>query len=626
VVTSNYDANGWLAGLSTQSGSTVTTLASNLAYAGLAGAAGKITTMDLGSGDIYNASYDTGIRLTSASLTQASTNTLLYQTQPAYDAANNVVSVATSISGATDTQQFCYDSLNRLTWAGSTGTPPCASLAPGTLTAAQYQQSYTYNVDGGLTSGPNGSYTYGNSSQPHAVTSTSNGYSAAYDAAGNMTCRALTNATTCSGTQTGQQLSYDAEGRLSSWQNQQSSPTSTANYLYDGAGNRVAMQTTQGGTTTLTAYIGTIEEVQTTGSTTQTTTYYSVGGQRIAANVNGTLYYFGYDALGSQVVVLNNSGSIVGSQLYGPYGSSRYSNGTLPTSIGFTGQQFDSVTGLDYYVARYYDPVVGVFLSADTVQGNAQGMNPYGYVGGNPETKTDPTGHRILDATENGSYANIDPSGNVSIFIKQSWIYASPNQPYHGIYQVHTYTKAEIHTPVSAPPHHVKDNPSVSNSGDYQETHFWEGSWSPWGIPLWQNEGTASDLNWSYGAGIGPTNDGSSWNLGLSTDEYAFDVNDQGVIGNQMLGITYQGGIRGPEFNAQAGLADGKFGLGVNYNPLGSAYGSVGVNIAHVNASVTASVGPALQLGLSIGSKGLEVSLPGVSIGVSLSFTSFGGW
>jgi hypothetical protein len=37
--------------------------------------------------------------------------------------------------------------------------------------------------------------------------------------------------------------------------------------------------------------------------------------------------------------------------------------------------------------------VVGQFLSADTVQGNAQGMDPYAYVGGNPETRTDPTGH-----------------------------------------------------------------------------------------------------------------------------------------------------------------------------------------------------------------------------------------
>jgi RHS repeat-associated protein len=399
VVTSSYDTNGWLMGLSTQTGSVITTLASNLAYTGLAGAASRITSMDLGNGDIYTASYDTGMRLTSSALTRASDGALLYQTQPTYDAANNVVGVQTSIAGATDTQQFCYDSLNRLTWSGTSGMPPCsgASFSAGTLSGAQYQQSESYNVDGGLTSGPAGNYTYGDSNHPHAVTSTSSGYSAAYDATGNLICRALTSATSCSGTSsTGQQLSYDAQGRLSNWESQANSPAQTASYLYDGNGNRVAMQTTVNGATTLTAYIGSVEEVQSTGSSTQTTTYYTVAGKRIAARVNGTLYYFGYDALGSQVVVLNNSSTIVGSQLYGPYGSSRYSNGILPTSIGFTGQRADSVTGLDYYVARYYDPAVGQFLSADTVQGDAQGMNPYVYVGGNPETRTDPTGMRFI--------------------------------------------------------------------------------------------------------------------------------------------------------------------------------------------------------------------------------------
>src|SRR2546421_13124824 len=58
----------------------------------------------------------------------------------------------------------------------------------------------------------------------------------------------------------------------------------------------------------------------------------------------------------------------------------------MGTSKGFT--------GLDYYKARYYDPVAAVFLSADAVQGNGAGMNPYDYVGGNPETWSDPTGER----------------------------------------------------------------------------------------------------------------------------------------------------------------------------------------------------------------------------------------
>jgi len=38
---------------------------------------------------------------------------------------------------------------------------------------------------------------------------------------------------------------------------------------------------------------------------------------------------------------------------------------------------------------------VGVFLSVDTQEGNAQGVNPYGYVRENPETWTDPTGERV---------------------------------------------------------------------------------------------------------------------------------------------------------------------------------------------------------------------------------------
>jgi YD repeat-containing protein len=340
TVTPGYSSTGWLTGMTTSAGGT-TTLASNITYSGLAGAGGQISSMSLGNGTyIYSASYDTGQRLTSAGLTTTSSGTQLYQTQPTYDAVSNIVGVQTSVGSQTDTQQFCYDNLNHLTWSGTNGTPPCsgAPITAGTLTGAQYQQSDSYNVDGGLTVGPKGNYTYGDSSHPHAVTSTSSGYSASYDAAGNMICRATSNTSTCSGSSpTGQQLSYDAQGRLSSWQNQPTLPGQMVNYLYDGEGHRVAMQSNVSGTTTLTAYIGSIEEVQTSASTTQTTTFYAVGSKRVAADVNGTFYYFGYDALGSQVAVLNATGSLVGAQLYGPYGASRYTTGTIPTSIGFTG-------------------------------------------------------------------------------------------------------------------------------------------------------------------------------------------------------------------------------------------------------------------------------------------------
>jgi RHS repeat-associated protein len=89
---------------------------------------------------------------------------------------------------------------------------------------------------------------------------------------------------------------------------------------------------------------------------------------------------------------------VLGNQAYGPYGNTRYSKGSVGTQKGFTGQIADPISGLDDYGARYYDPVVGRFVSADSVQGNAQGMDPYAYVGGNPETLNDPTGNMFAPA------------------------------------------------------------------------------------------------------------------------------------------------------------------------------------------------------------------------------------
>ncbi len=89
---------------------------------------------------------------------------------------------------------------------------------------------------------------------------------------------------------------------------------------------------------------------------------------------------------------LDGSGTVTFQQLYTPYGTSRYSNGSSPTTLGYTGQRADASTGLDYYQARYYDPAAGQFTSADTVN---DGLNRYGYVHGNPTTATDPSGHKM---------------------------------------------------------------------------------------------------------------------------------------------------------------------------------------------------------------------------------------
>ncbi len=148
--------------------------------------------------------------------------------------------------------------------------------------------------------------------------------------------------------------------------------------------------TTPGGNTS-TIDFGLTETVL-TSSTTTTAKYYFVAGQRVAEQVGSTFSYLIPNLEGSPTVALSSTGSVSAVQLFLPYGASGFAWGTMPTAHNYTDQLLDSVMGLLYYGARWYDPLADQFVSADSVQGNPSGMNPYGYVTGNPETLTDPTG------------------------------------------------------------------------------------------------------------------------------------------------------------------------------------------------------------------------------------------
>ena len=209
---------------------------------------------------------------------------------------------------------------------------------------------------------------------------------------------------------TGAMPTYDAERRLSHWQNAQSNPTTQARYLYDGSGQRVE-QYVSGGSGAHTYYLpGGVEEVTPSGSLIK---YYAAGGMTLGLNTAhdaSGIAYLASDGLGSVSEALSPGGSATGAQLYSPYGGVRYSSGTMPTAKGFTGQYSDAAsTGLDYYGARYYDPTLGQFTSADTANDE---LNRYGYVKGNPETATDPTGHMADDgANDEGGGGDDVPKG-----------------------------------------------------------------------------------------------------------------------------------------------------------------------------------------------------------------------
>ncbi len=121
--------------------------------------------------------------------------------------------------------------------------------------------------------------------------------------------------------------------------------------------------------------------------------------QRVAMRQGGPLYFILTDHLGSTALLTNSSGQkVAGSAVwYFPYGETRPGSGNPPTARRFTGQLEESTIGLYDYGARFYDPALGRFLSADTVvpgAANPQALNRYAYVLNNPLKYTDPTGHK----------------------------------------------------------------------------------------------------------------------------------------------------------------------------------------------------------------------------------------
>ncbi len=102
---------------------------------------------------------------------------------------------------------------------------------------------------------------------------------------------------------------------------------------------------------------------------------------------DGVVYYLHGDHLGSTSLTTDENGGVTARQLYFPYGEVRWGEGTLATDFGFTGQRSVAGTGLVFMHARFYDPLLGRFVSADTIvpdPGDPQSFNRYSYVLNNP--------------------------------------------------------------------------------------------------------------------------------------------------------------------------------------------------------------------------------------------------
>ena len=123
-------------------------------------------------------------------------------------------------------------------------------------------------------------------------------------------------------------------------------------------------------------------------------------GQRVAMRQgSSTLYYLLTDHLGSTAVTATSGGGWYSELRYYPWGGTRYSSGTTPTSYRYTGQR-EAEVGLYYYGARFYDPALGRFIQADTIipnPGDPPSFDRFAYVRNDPIGRIDPSGHLDCD-------------------------------------------------------------------------------------------------------------------------------------------------------------------------------------------------------------------------------------
>ena len=109
--------------------------------------------------------------------------------------------------------------------------------------------------------------------------------------------------------------------------------------------------------------------------------------------------YLHTDHLGTVSVATSGNGQFIARTLNLPYGGVRWTDGTMPTDWGYTGQKEPIGTGLVYLHARFYAPATGRFISPDTMvpnRANPQDWNRYAYARNNPLVYTDPSGHQAF--------------------------------------------------------------------------------------------------------------------------------------------------------------------------------------------------------------------------------------
>jgi RHS repeat-associated protein len=375
-------------------------------------AEGRVTLQTLGNGlstlQAFNAS--TG-RLTTIQTGPTGNGSAVQNLSYTWDALGNLSlrQDLNAIVGGLN-ESFTYDNLDRLaTTAFNNGVPG---------------KTYGYDCMGNITSMPGvGTYSYGSATvpcptggmegRPHAVsaiTGTVNGIANptfVYDANGNLTSGA------------GRTIAYTSFNLPSVI----TMGTSVLAWSYDSEHARIKEVKADGSATIylnprIDAGIHVERQLTPSGTLDHWENTIYAGGRAVAIQFDygtGTslIRYLHKDHLGSTQTLTDETGAVPQNPLqqfsYDPFGRRRLLTGyddpsAVPSPLdansathhGFTGHEHLAEVGLIHMNGRIFDPLIGRFMMADPVIGDAldsQAYNRYSYLKNNPLRDTDPSGY-----------------------------------------------------------------------------------------------------------------------------------------------------------------------------------------------------------------------------------------
>ena len=267
---------------------------------------------------------------------------------------------------------------------------------------------FVYNVGGNILSRSEYVYTEGELGTPVATynyaygnawkdqLTSYNGSTIVYDASGNPTIylgatltwnRGRFLASYLKGSKT-VIMQYDANGFRRAKTRRISSTTLNSSYVYSDDGKLIYEQS------------GTFERYY----------FYSADGI-VGYEENGEMFWYKKNFFGDITAVYR------GTQKVAEYVYDAWGNCTVKTDTNgygsrnpfrYRGYYFDNDLGMYYLITRYYDPKVGRFISADSIEylepGTINGLNLYAYCGNNPVMYADPMGTYISEVCFDGEY------------------------------------------------------------------------------------------------------------------------------------------------------------------------------------------------------------------------------